>query len=94
MIKPKNFELKFNKKTFLISLKKTKPFLTQDKKRLKKVKKLKLKRIQFLLDIKTYRGVRLKKGLPARGQRTRTNAISCTKKLTVYDNKKKKIFVT
>jgi len=32
--------------------------------------------------------------LPARGQRTRTNATSCLKKLTVYENQKKKSFVT
>ena len=35
--------------------------------------------VKTLVDIKCYRGLRLKKGLPARGQRTRTNANTCLK---------------
>lgn len=90
MIKPKRVALKINEKRFFILSKKTKLPTKKNKWRLKKIKKLKIKRIQFLLDIKCYRGVRLKKGLPARGQRTRTNAVSCTKKINIYEAQKTK----
>lgn len=80
MIKPKKFEFKVNKKHVIIFPKKLKQLLKINKQALKKKKKIQIKRIHFLLNIKTYRGVRLKKGLPARGQRTRTNAVSCKKK--------------
>ena len=33
--------------------------------------------IKRLMDLGCYRGVRHKKGLPVRGQRTRTNARTC-----------------
>ena len=89
MIKPKFFELKINEKLDFILCKKTKQVSKKNKRRLKKIKKFQLKRIQFLLNIKTYRGVRLKKGLPARGQRTRTNAVSCFKKVKIYGTQKK-----
>lgn len=94
MIKPKKLKLKFNEQLYLISSKKTRKPSKKNKLRLKKIIRLKLKRIRFLLEIKTYRGIRLKKGLPARGQRTRTNATSCLKKVTAYENQKKKSFVT
>ena len=87
MIKPKQTELKPNtNKFFIFSQKIKQPF--KKKRRLKKIKKLQIKRIQFLLAINSYRGVRLKKGLPARGQRTRTNAVSCLKKIKLYDTQK------
>ena len=38
------------------------------------LRKLKLLRKQHLLNIKSYRGLRRKKGFPVRGQRTHTNA--------------------
>jgi len=94
MLKPKKLELKLNKKKYLVLQKRTKTPSVKNKHRLKKITKLKIKRIRFLLEIKNYRGIRLKRGLPARGQRTRTNATSCLKKLTVYENQKKKSFVT
>ena len=34
-------------------------------------------RIDYLVGIKTYRGIRLRQGLPVRGQRTHTNARTC-----------------
>nr|YP_008519344.1 30S ribosomal protein S13 [Nannochloropsis granulata]AGI48923.1 30S ribosomal protein S13 [Nannochloropsis granulata] len=34
-------------------------------------------RIDCLVGIKTYRGIRLRQGLPVRGQRTHTNARTC-----------------
>lgn len=94
MLKPKKLELKFNRKKYLVLQKRTKTPSIKNKHRLKKITKLKVKRIRFLLEIKNYRGIRLKRGLPARGQRTRTNSTSCLKKLTVYESQKKKSFVT
>ena len=88
MIKPKKIEFKINQKHVIIFPKKLKHILKINKQVLKKKKFFQIKRIHFLLDIKTYRGVRLKKGLPARGQRTRTNAVSCKKKN--YNAKKTK----
>ena len=44
---------------------------------LKKKKSLQLKR---LLSIKSYKGLRLKQGLPVRGQRTHTNARTARKR--------------
>jgi len=44
---------------------------------LKKLKSLKLKK---LLSIKSYKGFRLKQGLPVRGQRTHTNARTSRKR--------------
>eukprot|EP00797_Seminavis_robusta_P035587 Sro884_mit_g215880.1 rps13 (116) ;mRNA; f:34490-34837 len=38
------------------------------------LRKFKLMRKQHLLNIKSYRGLRRKKGFPVRGQRTHTNA--------------------
>ena len=38
------------------------------------LKKIKLLRKQHLINIKSYRGLRRKKGFPVRGQRTHTNA--------------------
>jgi len=77
MLKPKNFKLSLNRKFPLI----LKLRLTSHIKRKKKNKKkqLQFKRIQFFLDLKNYKGIRLKKRLPVRGQRTRTNAVSCKK---------------
>ena len=43
------------------------------------LKKEKYLKINSLIEIKSYRGLRLLKGLPVRGQRTRTNANSCKK---------------
>ena len=45
---------------------------------LKKAKSLNFKR---LVSIKSYRGLRLKQGLPVRGQRTHTNARTAKKRL-------------
>jgi ribosomal protein S13 len=87
MIKPKQTELKPNTNKFFIFSQRIKHPLKK-KRRLKKIKKLQIKRIQFLLAINSYKGVRLKKGLPARGQRTRTNAVSCLKKIKLYDTQK------
>lgn len=84
MIKPKQTELKPNtNKSFIFSQKIKQPL--RKKQRLKKIKKLQIKRIKFLLAINSYKGIRLKRGLPARGQRTRTNAVSCLKKIKIYD---------
>ena len=44
---------------------------------LKKLKSLKIKK---LLSIKSYKGLRLRQGLPVRGQRTHTNAKTARKK--------------
>lgn len=43
------------------------------------LKKLKLLQKQQLVTIKSYRGLRRKKGLPVRGQRTHTNAKTARK---------------
>ena len=45
--------------------------------------------IKFLEDIKCYRGIRHKKGLPVRGQRTRTNCRTRKGKKKTVANKKK-----
>ena len=45
------------------------------------LKRFKLLRTQFLINIKSYRGLRRKKGFPIRGQRTHTNAKTARKKL-------------
>jgi small subunit ribosomal protein S13 len=45
------------------------------------LKKLKLLFKKKLITIKSYSGVRLMKGLPVRGQRTHTNAITAKKRL-------------
>jgi len=45
----------------------------------KDLKKSKLTYLKFLIRIKSYRGLRRLKGLPVRGQRTRTNAKTCKK---------------
>lgn len=44
------------------------------------LKRLKLLRTQFLITIKSYRGLRKKKGFPVRGQRTHTNAKTARKR--------------
>jgi len=43
------------------------------------LKKLKLLQKQHLVNIKSYRGLRRKKGYPIRGQRTHTNAKTASK---------------
>ena len=43
------------------------------------LKKQKLLQKQFLVNIKSYRGLRRKKGFPVRGQRTHTNAKTAKK---------------
>lgn len=43
------------------------------------LKRLKLLRKQHLINIKSYRGLRRKKGFPVRGQRTHTNAKTAKK---------------
>jgi small subunit ribosomal protein S13 len=45
------------------------------------LKNIKRKNIERLLKINSYRGYRIKKGLPSRGQRTRTNSRTCRKKI-------------
>ena len=45
--------------------------------------------IKYLEDIKCYRGIRHKKGLPVRGQRTRTNCRTRKGKKKTVANKKK-----
>ena len=45
--------------------------------------------IKFLEDIKCYRGIRHKKGLPVRGQNTRTNCRTRKGKRKTVANKKK-----
>ena len=44
------------------------------------LKKLKSQNIKNLFSIKSYRGLRLRQGLPVRGQRTHTNARTARKK--------------
>ncbi len=44
------------------------------------LKRMKLLRKQFLISIKSYRGLRRKKGFPVRGQRTHTNAKTARKR--------------
>ena len=44
------------------------------------LKKLKLSKRKNLISMKSYRGLRLKQGLPVRGQRTHTNARTSRKK--------------
>jgi small subunit ribosomal protein S13 len=43
------------------------------------LKRIKLLRKQYLINIKSYRGLRRKKGFPVRGQRTHTNAKTARK---------------
>jgi small subunit ribosomal protein S13 len=43
------------------------------------LKRFKLLRKQYLINIKSYRGLRRKKGFPVRGQRTHTNAKTAKK---------------
>lgn len=45
------------------------------------LKKLKILNIKTLISIKSYKGIRIIKGLPIRGQRTHTNAKTSRKKL-------------
>ena len=45
--------------------------------------------IKRLMDIGCYRGLRHRKGLPVRGQRTRTNSRTCKGKKKTVANKKK-----
>ena len=45
--------------------------------------------LKRLMDIGCYRGLRHKRGLPVRGQRTRTNARTCKGKKKTVANKKK-----
>jgi small subunit ribosomal protein S13 len=45
------------------------------------LKRLTLLRTQVLISIKSYRGLRRKKGFPVRGQRTHTNAKTARKRL-------------
>jgi len=45
------------------------------------LKKFKSLRFNHLVKIKSYRGLRLKQGLPVRGQRTHTNARTAKKRL-------------
>ena len=45
--------------------------------------------IKRLTEIQCYRGVRHRKGLPCRGQRTKTNARTCTGPKRTVANKKK-----
>ena len=45
--------------------------------------------IKRLTEIQCYRGVRLRKGLPCRGQRTKTNARTCKGPKRTVANKKK-----
>jgi small subunit ribosomal protein S13 len=52
------------------------------------LKKIKFLCIKNLIEIKSYRGLRITKGLPVRGQRTHTNAKSARKNkylLKIYD---------
>jgi small subunit ribosomal protein S13 len=44
------------------------------------LKKIKSQNFKTLFSIKSYRGLRLKQGLPVRGQRTHTNARTARKK--------------
>lgn len=44
------------------------------------LKKFKLLKLKKLLSIKSYKGLRLKQGLPVRGQRTHTNARTSRKR--------------
>lgn len=44
------------------------------------LKKLKSQKLKTLFSMKSYRGLRLKQGLPVRGQRTHTNARTARKK--------------
>ena len=50
------------------------------KKKLKSLYLFNFKKIKFLKDNKSYRGLRHRRFLPVRGQRTRTNARNCKKK--------------
>lgn len=45
------------------------------------LKKFKLIKIKNLVTIKSFRGLRLKQGLPVRGQRTHTNARTARKRI-------------
>ena len=45
--------------------------------------------IKRLMEIASYRGLRHRKGLPTRGQRTRTNARTCKGPVKTVANKKK-----
>ena len=44
------------------------------------LRKVQTQHTKFLVSINCYRGLRRKKGLPVRGQRTRTNARTCKKR--------------
>ena len=52
-------------------------------------RKLRLNQLKRLMDIGCYRGLRHKRGLPVRGQRTRTNARTRKGKKKTVANKKK-----
>ena len=54
-------------------LNKSKLLINQD------LRKTQTQQIKALVSIKCYRGLRRKRGLPVRGQRTRTNAKTCLK---------------
>jgi small subunit ribosomal protein S13 len=79
-----NLNIKLHRRVFSLNeielnsildyIKKNKYLLEGDLKTLKK------KNIERLFKIGCYRGIRLKKGLPSRGQRTRTNSRTSRKK--------------
>ena len=52
------------------------------------LKQSKKKRLNELLEIKSYRGIRQSIGLPVRGQRTHTNAKTSKKLKKIFINKK------
>lgn len=70
--KPKN--LSFHKVNQILKLTELLNFVLAND-----LKKFKLLRKQHLLNIKSYRGLRRKKGFPVRGQRTHTNAKTAKK---------------
>lgn len=52
------------------------------------LRKIKTKRLNELVDIKSNRGIRQNQGLPVRGQRTRTNAKTCKKMKKIFIQKR------
>lgn len=52
------------------------------------LKKAKTERLNFLLEIKSNRGIRQNIGLPVRGQRTHTNAKTCKRLKNIFINKR------
>jgi small subunit ribosomal protein S13 len=89
-----NKKLGLNVRFLDFKLSKTKEYKLQDllknKLQAKALKDFNYNNINFLKNIKSYRGLRHRRNLPVRGQRTHTNAKTVKKKFKKVSKKQKK----